>query len=132
MLRAPYRKGITGRTRKPAFQGATEPRRPLQEGEPFPEDHPGDPESLAPALGPARRESRAPPSWVTAPFAVLPCVPQLDVDEAAQNLPQVPRRASQHREVWGGPQALAVVVSTGLSHLRDDGAAVVALGALGP
>jgi hypothetical protein len=32
----------------------------------------------------------------------------------------------------GSPSALAVVVASGLSYLREDGVAVVAIGALGP
>jgi hypothetical protein len=56
---------------------------------------------------------------------------QGQVDEAARNLLKL-RDGRVDTARAGEPQMLAVIISTGLSYMREDGVAVVAVGALGP
>jgi len=56
---------------------------------------------------------------------------QDQVDEAARNLVKL-RDGRIDTAKAGEPAVLAVIVGTGLSYTRDDGVAVVAVGALGP
>jgi uncharacterized protein len=54
-----------------------------------------------------------------------------DIDRAAANLIRL-RDTRIDQERVGAPTLLAVIVATGLSYMRPDGVAVVAVGALGP
>ena len=56
---------------------------------------------------------------------------QGQVDEAAQNLRRF-RNERVDTAKAGEPAMLAVIVSTGLSYVREDEVAVVSVGALGP
>ena len=56
---------------------------------------------------------------------------QDQVDEAAQNLLRF-RNERVDTARAGNPAMLAVIVSTGLSYMREDEVAVVSVGALGP
>ena len=53
------------------------------------------------------------------------------VDLAARNLVKLRDERVDTARV-GAPAALGVIVPSGVSHARDDGVAVIALGALGP
>jgi uncharacterized protein len=52
------------------------------------------------------------------------------IDDAAANLLRFARQVDTGRS--GEPQALAVIVSSGYGYVRDDGVAVIPIGALGP
>ena len=54
-----------------------------------------------------------------------------EVDDAARNLLKL-RDGRVDTAKAGGPMMLAVILSTGLSYMREDGVAVISVGSLGP